>query len=314
MKKRAVIFDIDGTLSNLDHRLHFIKDGAHDWSSFFANCIADTLVHPVADMLRRYHDDPDITVLIATGRPSDYGPHTISWLAKNDIQYETLYMRNEDDYRNDAIIKREILHKIQENYEVVFTVDDRQRVVDMWRDEGILCMQVGPDFDKPSSLPLLPLVVDPLLVIMIGPSGAGKSRYVQETWDTDVVVSSDGIRQRLLGSQWHDPSYNRHVFSALHAIVKARLEHSLFTVVDATNLKRKDRLAVVALAPEGAKVQYVVVNRLMVDKKRDGGWRNELGFDLIDKHQKIFESQRRDIMAGDDLSHVTVKNLTNLGS
>lgn len=316
MKSNAVIFDVDGTLANIDHRLHYIQDGARDWDSFFSQAIADTPNMPVVDLLNmlrvneQLHGSPKI--IVVTGRPADYADLTRLWLAKHNITYEELHTRASKDYRNDAIIKREILHELQERYNILFTVDDRQRVVDMWRDEGLMCMQVGPDFDKPSTPDLLPHATasdTPILTVMVGPSGGGKSTWVHENVAfKDFVISSDLIRQEL--DCFNDMSMNNHVFSAVHSIAKTRLEHSLPTVVDATHLRRKDRLATVNLAPKGTYVHYVVVNRSMEDKYRDGGWRNELDFDLIAKHQQTFASQRKDILAGDNLDHVTVADLT----
>ena len=77
---RAVIFDIDGTLANTSHRLHYVTGGARDWPAFFGAMADDTLVEPIREVLRallRSHN----AVLLCSGRPEDYRAATEAWLA-----------------------------------------------------------------------------------------------------------------------------------------------------------------------------------------------------------------------------------------
>ena len=55
-------------------------------------------------------------------------------------------MRLTGDFRKDSIVKREIYEThVQDNYFIEFVIDDRQQVVDMWRNECKLpCLQVAP--------------------------------------------------------------------------------------------------------------------------------------------------------------------------
>ncbi len=57
-----------------------------------------------------------------------------------------LHMREDGDFRKDSIIKEEILNKyLKDNNlkvdDIAFVVDDRKKVVDMWRRRGITCLQ-----------------------------------------------------------------------------------------------------------------------------------------------------------------------------
>jgi hypothetical protein len=55
------------------------------------------------------------------------------------------YMRKEHDFRSDQAVKKEIYQRdIEPLYEIIFCVDDRQRVVDAWRDLGLICLQCAP--------------------------------------------------------------------------------------------------------------------------------------------------------------------------
>ena len=88
-----------------------------------------------------------------------------------------------------------------------------------------------------------------------------------------------------------------------------RLKHGLETVIDATNIRRADRLACVNLVPSYVSVEYIVIDRPMAEKRRDGGWRNELSIDLIGKHQQTFNSNLKYILAGNNVPNVLVRDL-----
>ena len=87
-----------------------------------------------------------MTVLIVSGRPIDKaGKATVAWLDKHEILYHHIFMRNGGDNRDDVTVKQEILDKILAKVaksKIAFAVDDRNRVVDNWRKNGIKCYQV----------------------------------------------------------------------------------------------------------------------------------------------------------------------------
>ena len=69
---------------------------------------------------------------------------TEDWLKKNGIEYDKLLMRVTDDVRKDSIIKKEIYeNNIKGKYNVSLVLDDRNQVVEMWRDLGLTCFQVA---------------------------------------------------------------------------------------------------------------------------------------------------------------------------
>jgi hypothetical protein len=54
-------------------------------------------------------------------------------------------MRKQGDFRRDSIVKKEIYdNDIKGKFDVEFVLDDRQQVVDMWREIGLKCLQVAP--------------------------------------------------------------------------------------------------------------------------------------------------------------------------
>jgi phosphoglycolate phosphatase-like HAD superfamily hydrolase len=296
MTIKCFIFDIDGTLSDPTHRLHHVQWGKKEWDQFFSKMGDDAVREPIADLCNLC--GTLYPVLIVTGRPENYRDETTNWLERHDISCSHLYMRPANDTRPDHIVKKEILDKIRaEGYDPVMVFDDRQSVVDMWRANGLICAQVAPS-ERPD--PLFPVPENPeLLFLMVGPTGAGKTTIAAGEFYAEEIISSDRLRKAYTGSEL-DQSENQKVFQALHKLVKTRLELGLRTCVDATNLHRKDRLAILALAPAGIKAAYYVVNRPMREKLLTAGWRSRFP-GLIEKHEQRFNSCLKDIMSGDGM-------------
>lgn len=100
------------------------------------------------------------------------------------------------------------------------------------------------------------------------------------------------------------------MFDILHRLVKANLDCGLDVVVDATNLRSKDRKSLRVLYEFDTKIKYIVINRPMKDKIRDDGWRNSITMkankSLMEIHENTFKSNLTAILAGDNDSRVTV--------
>ena len=96
-------------------------------------------------MFRTLQEQRDTMMLIASGRGEDDRAKTEKWLTDHHIYFEVLYMRPAKDMRPDNIIKYEILEEIRSTHGEPFMVfDDRNQVVDMWRENGVRCVQVAP--------------------------------------------------------------------------------------------------------------------------------------------------------------------------
>lgn len=83
---------------------------------------------------------------IRHGRTGTCYDLTIAWIEKHvDLPRETeLYMRAEGDHRKDAVVKRELFETHLSGEGILCTIDDRDQVVRMWRDElGLTCLQVA---------------------------------------------------------------------------------------------------------------------------------------------------------------------------
>lgn len=324
-----VLIDVDGTLSDPTHRRDHLKN--RDWDSFFSEMDKDPPKREycaLASMLlaSRYRVEGTVSsklfgarntleVIFVTGRPEDYREKTEQWLTKYvglyPQEYKYIYMRASGDTRADYVVKEELHNKILEdfpNHTVKLVIDDRPSVVDMWKRKGYPVI-VAPGWDREGfERPRVPT-----LHMMVGPTGAGKTYYIQSRsdWDRDMLVSSDRMREQLLGN-WRDNTKNDLVFHAVHDQIKSRLSLGLDTIFEATNLRNRDRRAVLDKIPEDVRVVYHVINRPMEEKKRDDTWRKDVivkDKPIMEYHEHTFNSNLKDILCGDNDSRVTVLDL-----
>ena len=140
-----VVFDIDGTLANIEHRLDYVRSKPKNWKAFDAGIPNDKVNFSVAEMFWALDATEQHTIVLASGRNERSRQATEDWLRKNSLSaYEKLYMRKADDFRSDDIVKLEILDEIIADYgkkpDMVF--DDRPRVVRAWRSRGIFVFNV----------------------------------------------------------------------------------------------------------------------------------------------------------------------------
>jgi len=131
---KAIICDLDGTLALMRDRNPY--DASH--------CDGDDLSMAVASVVRSFYSD-GYQILLVSGREERFRQPTVRFLEKYNVAYHQLWMRTNNDFRKDAIIKREIYDaEIAGKYFIEFVLDDRNQVVEMWRRELCLpCFQVN---------------------------------------------------------------------------------------------------------------------------------------------------------------------------
>jgi predicted kinase len=126
------IFDIDGTLAIKGNR------SPYDWMRVGE----DTLNESVARMFAILAED--YAVIVVSGRDEVCRDITTTWLHENNLDYHKLYMRPEGDMRKDTIVKQEMYENhIKGKYNVLGIFDDRNQVVEMWRNLGLPVFQVA---------------------------------------------------------------------------------------------------------------------------------------------------------------------------
>jgi phosphoglycolate phosphatase-like HAD superfamily hydrolase len=149
------IFDLDGTLANLDHRLHFIRQSEDqapsqafipDWEAFFAACGEDEPIMPMLDLLNDLGYVTLASVEVWSGRDETTREATTAWLDRYTGRYvDELKLRTHGDHRPDHELKEEWLKALSsdDRRRLVCVFEDHDAVVEMWRRNGVTCCQVA---------------------------------------------------------------------------------------------------------------------------------------------------------------------------
>ena len=164
MKKDTIIFDLDGTLANIDaRRAKSLSNDKMDWDVFFdpENIQLDKPNLPVIKMAQLFAED-GFKIVIFSGRNDRSFFTTKSWLTRNRVPFHKLVMRpdkfKEDSwpiakgnpatkemrFMPDEILKKHMLDAFVDIDDIFMVVDDRDKVVKMWRDLGLNTFQVAP--------------------------------------------------------------------------------------------------------------------------------------------------------------------------
>lgn len=177
-EKNTIICDLDGTIALDHHRAHHLhpphKEGCaqriyitgdgrtetdgllgprvhtpcncgwkRDWDTYFSLCGGDEPNWPVIDVLRFFWED-GYNIRILTGRKDTVRSITEKWLAEHAVPHHTLVMRPEGEHTDDHIWKpRKATQLGWIPSEVYIVFEDRQRVVNSWRELGYTCFQVA---------------------------------------------------------------------------------------------------------------------------------------------------------------------------
>ena len=140
-----IIFDVDGTLMDVEHRRKFV-DGSQqvDWPAFEAATVDDTRhehIFEIAECLK----DGGHSIVIVSARKEYQREITEKQLsATMGVFWDYLFMRPDDSYEPDHEFKSRVLAElIKADWKPDMVFDDRNQVVEMWRAAGIPCLQVA---------------------------------------------------------------------------------------------------------------------------------------------------------------------------
>ena len=144
MTKVIVVFDIDGTLANIEHRRSFVATKPKNWKAFTAGIVNDTPHEDIVTLSSMFVACGN-TLLLCSGRGEEQRDVTVDQMNEFGVLYSKLYMRPAKDHRPDDIIKVELLQQIREEFGNPWLwFDDRTRVVNAIRAEGVRVLQVAP--------------------------------------------------------------------------------------------------------------------------------------------------------------------------
>ena len=165
MNKNTVIFDLDGTLADIEiRRKKSIKpNGKMDWDIFFHpdNIKYDKPIPAIVNLIQTY-EDKAYKIVIFSGRNDRSWKETKDWLKTHNVPHDLLVMRP-DKFKSksspvadgnpatgdmrfmpDEILKKKMLDEFVDIDDVLFVVDDRNKVVEMWRELGLVVLQPAP--------------------------------------------------------------------------------------------------------------------------------------------------------------------------
>ena len=148
-----IIFDVDGTLMNIEHRRHHVAievddygfrvEKKRDWKAF-RKAMADDTPNEDIVMMAKLLKEAGHRIIIATGRLQSERAVTLKQLLGAGVVFDAIYTReNVHEFKSDSEVKEKFLDRMKaDGYNPTMAFDDRQKVVDMWRRNGLRVFQV----------------------------------------------------------------------------------------------------------------------------------------------------------------------------
>jgi hypothetical protein len=135
------VFDIDGVLADVRHRLHLVEGRPKDWDGFFAAAADDPPLTEGVQLARASAEDCDVVYL--TGRPERCRADTLAWLDRHGLPPGPLSMRRSRDFRPSRVAKLEQLRRLARRRTVAVAVDDDAQVCDAYERAGFRVLRAG---------------------------------------------------------------------------------------------------------------------------------------------------------------------------
>jgi hypothetical protein len=137
----AIVFDMDGVLSDASRRQHYLERPFRDWESFFEACGDDELIDEVARLLELLDDD--LRIVLLTARPIRVQPQTLGWLKRYGLRWDVLIMRDYGDYMASREFKLLTVDELRAyRFDLRLAFEDDARNVRMFHEEGIPCIYI----------------------------------------------------------------------------------------------------------------------------------------------------------------------------
>ena len=157
------------------------------------------------------------------------------------------------------------------------------------------------------------------LVILVGPPGSGKSTLAHSHFLDYEIISPENVRVSMVG----DPTryeLNQDVFKEVHHRIRIKLGLGERVVVDASNLKRRDRITLANIGDSyGVPIFYIIADRPQSDPMFDKYEKQILQGDgvaeVIDARKEKFEVVTK-LPAGnlyDEIKSRNFKGITAIG-
>ena len=133
-ERPLAVFDIDGVLADVRHRLRFVEGRPKDWDAFFGAAVDDP---PLAQGVALAQESArECEVVYVTGRPERCRADTLAWFARHGLPQGQLSMRRGRDFRPARVAKLELLRRLAGTRTVAIVVDDDEQVCDAYEAAG----------------------------------------------------------------------------------------------------------------------------------------------------------------------------------
>jgi phosphoglycolate phosphatase-like HAD superfamily hydrolase len=139
VNRPLAVFDIDGVLADVRHRLHHLEGRPKDWDAFFAAARDDPPLPQGVQLARERAKDCD--VVYVTGRPERCRADTLAWCARHGLPPGRLSMRRDNDRRPARLAKPQLLRSLARDRVVAVVVDDDAQVCEAYRRAGWRVLQ-----------------------------------------------------------------------------------------------------------------------------------------------------------------------------
>lgn len=136
MLQEAELFDMDGTLCNIQGIRHLVIGQKRDFHAFHTASASCPPNPELVEKARQAHQRGR-AVLIVTARKRRYERLTSMWLALHEVPSTEMFMRHDFDNRPDYEVKRGILNRIRLRYQPVKAYDDNPAIIRLWEEEDI---------------------------------------------------------------------------------------------------------------------------------------------------------------------------------
>ena len=148
MSRPLAVFDIDGVLADVRHRLRFVERRPKDWDAFFDAAVDDPPLAPGVELAQE--SAKDCEVVYVTGRPERCRADTLAWFARHGLPQGQLSMRRRRDFRPARVAKLELLQRLAADRTVAVVVDDDEQVCDAYEKAGFRVLRARWMSEQPA--------------------------------------------------------------------------------------------------------------------------------------------------------------------
>ena len=142
------VFDVDGVLADVRHRLRFVESRPKDWDAFFDAAVDDPPLPQGVALAQE--SAKECEVVYVTGRPERCRHDTLAWFARHGLPEGRLSMRRPRDFRPARVAKLDLLRRIAADRTVAVVVDDDEQVCDAYERAGFRVLRARWMTEEPA--------------------------------------------------------------------------------------------------------------------------------------------------------------------